>query len=103
MPERAYNGIFCCRRAMRNSSGRYLFKRAETEWELEEVHRLNYRTFVREIPQHSDPGSGRLVDKFHDKNHYFIALSGDQLIGMVSVHDCPPFSVSERLSDPGIL
>ncbi len=86
-----------------NNQGRYLFKKAETVEELEQVHQLNYRTFVREIPQHSDPGSGRLIDKFHDKNHYFIALAGDQVIGMVSVHDRPPFSISERLSDPGLI
>ena len=88
---------------MQNNPGRYLFKRAETEWELEQVHQLNYRTFVREIPQHSDPGSGRLIDKFHDKNDYFIALSGDRVIGMVSVHDRPPFSIAERLPDPRLI
>jgi aspartate aminotransferase-like enzyme/predicted N-acetyltransferase YhbS len=83
--------------------GEYIFKRAETREELEQVHRLNYRTFVSEIPQHADPGSGLLVDKFHDKNAYFIALHDDRVVGMVSVHDQPPFSVAERLSDPTIL
>ncbi|HXG10980.1 MAG TPA: aminotransferase class V-fold PLP-dependent enzyme [Gemmataceae bacterium] len=83
--------------------GEYIFKRAETEEEFEQIHRLNYRTFVNEIPQHTDPGNGRLVDKFHAKNAYFIALHGDRVVGMVSVHDQPPFSVAERLSDPAIL
>ena len=46
--------------------GRYVFKRAEDEHELEAIHRLNYQTFVREIPQHADTGSGRLVDRLHD-------------------------------------
>ena len=81
----------------------YVFKRAETSAELEQVHRLNYRTFVAEIPQHHDPGDGRLVDKFHDKNTYFIALRDEQVVGMISVHDQPPFSVAERLSDPSLL
>src|SRR5207302_10200878 len=36
-------------------------------------------------------------------NIYFIALSGRQVVGMVSVHGQPPFSIAERLSDPTIL
>jgi aspartate aminotransferase-like enzyme len=83
--------------------GRYVFKRAETEEEFEEVHRLNYRTFVREIHQHADPGDGRLVDKFHDKNVYFIALREGRVVGMISAHDRPPFSITPRLPDPGLL
>ena len=84
-------------------AGGYIFKRAETSYELEQIHRLNYRTFVGEIPQHADPGNGRLVDKFHEKNTYFIAVRNGQVVGMVSTHDQPPFSVAERMSDPSIL
>lgn len=83
--------------------GRYVFKRAETSEELEQIHCLNYRTFVAEIPQHHDPGDGRLVDKFHAKNTYFIALRHGQVVGMISIHDQPPFSVADRLTDPSIL
>jgi aspartate aminotransferase-like enzyme len=83
--------------------GGYVFKRADSSEEFDQIHRLNYRTFVSEIPQHPDPGNGRLVDKFHDKNTYFIALRDGRLVGMVSVHDQPPFSVAERLDDPTIL
>ncbi len=83
--------------------GRYLFKRAETADEFEQIHRLNYRTFVREIRQHEDNGRGVLVDKYHDRNIYFIALREGKLVGMISVHDQPPFSVESRLSDPSIL
>jgi len=83
--------------------GRYIFKRAETEPEFEAIHRLNYQTFVTEVPQHPDPGTGRLVDKFHDKNVYFIALRDGRLVGMVSAHGRPPFSIAPRLSDPSIL
>src|SRR5215470_8556369 len=83
--------------------GRYCFKRADTETEFAQVHRLNYETFVREIAQHDDPGSGRLVDKFHDKNTYLIATLGGEVVGMVAVHDRPPFSVAERLADSGVL
>ncbi|GIW79514.1 MAG: aminotransferase V [Gemmatales bacterium] len=83
--------------------GRYVFKCAESAQEFEQIHQLNYRTFVDEIPQHHDPGEPRLVDKFHKKNRYFIVLDGDRLIGMISVHDQPPFSVEDRLKDRGIL
>ncbi|HZU34361.1 MAG TPA: aminotransferase class V-fold PLP-dependent enzyme, partial [Gemmataceae bacterium] len=80
-----------------------MFKRAETPQELEQIHRLNFRTFVTEIGQHPDAGSDRLVDKFHHKNAYFIVLCDNQLIGMVSGHSQPPFSVADRLEDPTIL
>ncbi len=83
--------------------GQYVFKRAETRQEFEQIHRLNYRTFVNEIPQHPDPGSGVLVDKFHSKNAYLIVLREGGVVGMVSVHDQPPFSVADRLRDPEIL
>src|SRR4051812_30331106 len=50
--------------------GHYLFKRAESKQEFEQVHRLNHRTFVDEIPQHKATGTGVLVDKFHHKSVY---------------------------------
>ena len=83
--------------------GRYLFKRAETAEEIEQVHRLNYRTFVQEIQQHDDNGQGKLVDKFHDRNIYFLALVDDRVVGMISVHDRPPFSIEARLADRSVI
>src|SRR5262249_44210128 len=83
--------------------GGYVFKRADTSEEIEQIHCLNYRTFVAEIPQHHDTGDGRLVDKFHAKNTYFIALRHGQVIGRSSVHDQPPFPVADRLPDGSIL
>jgi aspartate aminotransferase-like enzyme len=83
--------------------GRYVFKRAEGEREIEAVHRLNYQTFVREIRQHEDAGTGRLVDKLHDQNVYFVALREGRVVGMVSAHGDPPYSVADRLSDPALL
>src|SRR5207248_13288 len=80
-----------------------VFKRAETGDEVEQVHALNYRTFVAEIAQHPDPGTGQLVDKFHAKNQYFIAVHDGRVVGMVSSHDRPPFSVADRLPDPAVL
>lgn len=83
--------------------GRYLFKRADSDDEIEQIHRLNYRTFVEEIPQHAADEPGRLVDKFHAKNTYFVAVSEGCVVGMISVHDQPPFSVASRLPDPTVL
>src|SRR5262245_13275420 len=83
--------------------GPYTFKPATTPDEVEQVHRLNYQTFVREIPQHVDAGGERLVDKFHDRNLYFVAKRGGQVIGMVAAHSQPPFSISQKLADPGVL
>ena len=70
--------------------GKYHFKRAETADEIEQIHRLNYRTFVEEIPQHTAQEPGRLVDKFHAKNTYFVAVSEGSVVGMVCFHDQPP-------------
>ena len=58
-------------------AGPYLFKPADSETEFEQIHALNHATFVREIPQHHDPGDGRLIDKFHEKNFYFVAKRGE--------------------------
>lgn len=83
--------------------GPYLFRPAATEDELDQLHRLNYRTFIREIPQHDDNGTGVLVDKFHDKNIYIVGLLGRRVIGMIALHDQPPFSAAGKLADPAVL
>jgi aspartate aminotransferase-like enzyme len=83
--------------------GRYIFKRADTSEEFEQIHRLNFRTFVGEIAQHPDPGNGHLIDKFHDRNVYFIAVEEGRLVGMVSGHSQSPFSIADRLADPALL
>ena len=48
------------------------------------AHRLNYKTFVEEIPQHERSATERLVDKFHAQNTYLISLSGRKLVGMLA-------------------
>ncbi|MEX2215260.1 MAG: aminotransferase class V-fold PLP-dependent enzyme [Phycisphaeraceae bacterium] len=83
--------------------GRYTFKPAQTAIEYAQLHRLNYKTFVRELPQHSDPGGERLVDKFHDRNIYYVALYQDRVVGMISGHGEAPFSVADKLPDPSVL
>src|SRR6476620_5815785 len=73
------------------------FKIATEEWEFEAVHRLNYKTFVEEIPQHSRNPEQRLVDKFHRENTYAICLDGDLLVGMVAGRSKRPFSLDNKL------
>ena len=73
------------------------FKMATEDSEFEQVHRLNYRTFVEEIPQHERSAEERLVDKFHPENTYLICLSGDHLVGMMAARGKRPFSLDHKL------
>jgi len=75
------------------------FKIASEESEFEQVFRLNYKTFVVEIPQHPPNPEKRLVDRFHHENAYLIALDADELIGMMAVRDKRPFSLDEKLGN----
>ena len=79
------------------------FKRAETDDEMEQIHRLNHRIFAEEVGQHPQTYDGRLIDKFHNRNRYFIATHRGELIGMISAHDGPEFSIAARLADAGVL
>lgn len=74
-----------------------IFKVASEDWEFEQVHRLNYRTFVEEIPQHEANPDTLLVDQFHHENTYFICARGGRLIGMVAARDQRPFSLDQKL------
>ncbi len=77
----------------------YVFKIADRKTELDQVHKLNYKTFVEEIPQHEKNAEGCLVDKFHDENTYIIALDGDILAGMVAIRARRPFSLDQKIPD----
>ena len=77
-----------------------LYKIAALESEFEQIHRLNYETFVEEIPQHGENPERRLVDKFHGENSYIICLDGGELAGMLAVRDKRPFSLDQKL--PGL-
>lgn len=50
-----------------------LYKIAEHADEIEQIHQLNYETFVEEIPQHNANNEKKLVDRFNDENTYIIA------------------------------
>lgn len=73
------------------------FKIATEAWEFEAIHRLNYKTFVEEIPQHQRNPEQRLVDKFHSENTYAICLDGQRLVGMVCGRAKRPFSLDQKL------
>ncbi len=76
-----------------------VFKFATEDWEFEQIHRLNYKTFVEEIPQHAASPTHRLVDKFHAENTYLICLSGRKLAGMLAVRGNRPFSLDQKLAN----
>ena len=73
------------------------FKIASEPWEFDAIHRLNYQTFVDEIPQHPANDDGRLVDRFHDRNHYIVALRDERLLGMIAFRGERPFSLDGKL------
>jgi aspartate aminotransferase-like enzyme len=73
------------------------FKLAAEDWEFEQIHRLNYKTFVEEIPQHQPSAAQRLVDKFHTENAYLICLCNQKLAGMLAVRGSRPFSLDQKL------
>ncbi|MBN1816298.1 MAG: alanine--glyoxylate aminotransferase family protein [Sedimentisphaerales bacterium] len=77
----------------------YIFKQATEPWEFEQIHRLNYETFVKEIPQHQSNRDKRLIDKFHEQNTYFICLRGQELLGMLALRDQRPFSLDQKVDD----
>jgi len=76
-----------------------VFKFASEDWEFEEIHRLNYKTFVEEIPQHKASPTQRLMDKFHAENTYLICLCGRKLAGMLAVRSNRPFSLDQKLDN----
>jgi hypothetical protein len=81
------------------SGSTYTFKVASEDWEFEQIHKLNYRTFVEEIPQHESNPEKTLIDKFHNENTYMICLHRDQLVGMVAIRGKRPFSLDEKLNN----
>ena len=75
----------------------FVYKIAETPSEFEQIHTLNYRTFVEEIPQHERNASHQLVDKFHDENTYIICVKDGRVIGMLAVRSKRPFSLDGKI------
>jgi predicted N-acetyltransferase YhbS len=67
--------------------------------EFLQIHQLNYKTFVEEIPQHQRNPEERLVDKFHNNNQYIVAKKDEKVIGMVSYNGQRPFSLDGKIPD----
>lgn len=76
-----------------------IIKIADQPCEFEQIHQLNYKLFVEEIPQHPPNDDKLLIDKFHFKNKYVIALKNDHLIGMVCYNDIRPFSLDGKVEN----
>ncbi len=77
----------------------HTFKIATEPWEFEQINRLNYETFVEEIPQHQRNPQGVLVDKFHKENTYIVCVEDHEVLGMLAVRSNRPFSLDQKLAD----
>jgi GNAT superfamily N-acetyltransferase len=73
--------------------------RIATDADFESIHRLNYETFVEEIPQHPQNDERRLVDRFHAENTYVVAMAEDHLVGMVCGRCARPFSLDLKVEN----
>lgn len=83
-----------------DKDSQFVFRIASSQSEFDQIHQLNYLTFVEEIPQHAENPDRKLVDRFHDNNTYFICLnSEDEVVGMVSVREERPFSLDQKISN----
>src|SRR5258706_3330508 len=86
------------KRAM-DDVGALTFKMACEPWECEQIQRVNYKTFVEEIPQHTTNDRGVLVDRFHQENVYAVCLRGREVIGMMALRLQRPFSLDQKLGN----
>lgn len=74
-----------------------IYKIANTEEEYSQIYKLNYKTFVDEIPQHEENEQQILVDKFDKKNIYIIAKNKENVVAMISLCAERPFSLDQKL------
>ncbi|WP_445487079.1 aminotransferase class V-fold PLP-dependent enzyme [Niallia sp. 03133] len=81
------------------SQSTIIFKKADLAHEIEQIHQLNYETFVEEIPQHKKNQEKLLVDSYHKLNTYLIALAGNEVIGMIAINTKRPFSLDKKLGN----
>ncbi|HEX7063647.1 MAG TPA: GNAT family N-acetyltransferase [Bacillales bacterium] len=76
-----------------------MFKIASEPSEFEQIYKLNYKTFVGEIPQHEENAENRLIDRFHEENTYIVCIDEGKIVGMIAVRGNRPFSLDEKLED----
>ncbi len=75
------------------------FKIATKKEEFEQIHKMNYETFVEEIPRYEPNSTSILVDKFHNDSTYIICISQGKILGMVSILRKRPFSLDKKLDN----
>jgi len=75
--------------------------RAATPEDLKQVHRLNYATFVEEIPQHAPNSDRVLVDPLVGKSTMYVGVepgaAGEEVVAMVAVCGERPFSIDRKI------
>ncbi|MCT4784894.1 GNAT family N-acetyltransferase [Exiguobacterium aestuarii] len=64
--------------------------------DFDAIHRLNYETFVEEIPQHPPNPERRLVDRFHGQNTYWIGEVDGEVVAMCALRGEKPFSLEQK-------
>ena len=82
---------------------RYSFRIAGSANEFQQIRRLNHQIFSDELGQHVARPDGILADPLEARSRYLIALLHELVVGMVCVHDDPPWSVTKRLAQAAIL
>ena len=75
----------------------YIFKQATLNHEYKQIHKLNYETFVEEIPQHEANDHFELIDTYHNNNTYLLALKDGDLVGMLAINENRPFSLDKKI------
>lgn len=77
----------------------FVYKIASEQNEFEQIYKLNYQTFVEEIPQHNQNEQQRLIDRFDEQNTYMIAKKNHEVVGMIAVRSNRPFSLDQKLTN----
>jgi predicted N-acetyltransferase YhbS len=82
-----------------------IVKIADSKDEFDQIHSLNYATFVKEIHQHEANPAEKLIDPYHECNTYFIAKRENRVVGMIciTVDEGKGFSVEKKMADPSRL
>ncbi|WP_158541065.1 aminotransferase class V-fold PLP-dependent enzyme [Sporosarcina sp. BI001-red] len=75
----------------------YFYRIASTKKDEEQICKLNYETFVEEIPQHRPNDNRQLLDQFHNENTYLLCMKDSKIIGMIAVRSTRPFSLDKKL------
>lgn len=81
---------------------RYKFKIADQPEEFEQIFRLNYEIFAKEVGQHKTNEEGRLIDRFHKDNTYIVVKHRKKVVGMVCLTDPRDgqFSILDKMTHP---